>query len=481
MRLNIVSESNKINTKNLLISFYEEDNTDSLNLFFQINKLFLFHSAYYLLNQTLAAEEAVKKTFLIILKRAAICPTSIIQDEEKIKTWLLNITLRTAREIAKSGNYKSNNAIHQKNFSHKENLKQKLILEELFQLPEKLKLPLMLHYREKISNLEISYLYQTNQTQIKSYIQSTLDQLKILLKNSGLILTGDLICREIQIIKLPEYSQEFDRQMNFEFLSNLNLIMPEIKSQPSSNLPYFHLLSGIALAIPILLGLYLLYDEFSTKAENPTPKPIIQTKTISIPVITENKKSWDFAKDNSQDFIVMKGFWTHDPIHGLMKTNYNTTTLVQTPFEFNSQDKPLILHFKSYIFNPFANREITSRLGGYLFYGKKNVKYKFISHVSQLNKNHIKLLNGVAIDYSVKLIVHPKGIFVLDPNNQFISSMLFTEPIPPGCKVVIAFDNIYTKNISLESNGILSPEILTKIIEKSEAINETSIIREVKP
>lgn len=450
----------------LLMNYYDEDNLESLNLFFLANKEFVFRSALYVTNRTLAAEEAVKQSYLNILKRSSICPASIIHDEEKIKSWLLGIILVVARDVLKKDNKKSIVSVHQKSFSHKENLKQKLILEEVLQLPEKLKLPLMLHYRERISVLELSHIYQTNQSQIKNNMEAALDQLKILLKNSGLILTSDLICREIQVIKLPACSDDCTNQIRVENLSKINLSATIIK--PNSQ-PYMNWFIVASIGIPILLVFIYLLDEKYNTQEQVEPPIIHQTESdpIILKPVETNKTQWNFSYENDTGFTILKGFWTHNPTLGFMKTNFNTTSLIQTPFEYKKGSPPLVIKLEGFIFNPFPDREINSRLCGYLISGKKTVKYKFISHVTRISKSKTKVLNGVAIDYPAKLIVHEKGIFVFDKENILVSSMLFTEPLPDTSNIVLGFDNIYTKSLSFEPNAILSNDIETKIKESN--------------
>ena len=329
------NETAHLQFSSLLMKYYEEDNSESLNQFFSFNLDFIFRSSYYYLSQVSLAEDAVKQTFYHILKRSSICPSSALQEDEKIKSWLLGVLLNISKEVSKKGKKKPLEAIHQRNISHKVNLKQTLILEEVLQLPEKQKLPLMLHYREKISILELSHIFQLSQAQIKSNIQAALDQLKVLLKNSGMILTGDLICREIQIIKLPECSKELLSQIRIENLSKLNVA---IELNKTNSQPFMQWLIIMAFAIPLLLTfLYLLEEKYTS----PPPEPQTIKKEIPHKVIVqpkeENKNSWNFAVDNQSGLTVLKGNWTHDPVNGIMKTNFNATSLIQTPFVFTPQ------------------------------------------------------------------------------------------------------------------------------------------------
>lgn len=459
------NETTNLQFSNLLMKYYDEDSPDSLNQFFLYSLDFVFRSSYYYLGHASLAEEAVKQTFYHILKRSSICPSSALQDDEKIKSWLIGILLNVSKEVSKKGKKKPLEAIHQRNISHKVNLKQTLILEEVLQLPEKQKLPLMLHYRERISILELSHIFQLSQTQIKSNIQAALDQLKVLLKNSGMILTGDLICREIQIIKLPEYSKDLQSQIRIENLSKLNVAL-ELKK--SNGQPFMQWLIIMAFAIPLLLTfLYLMEEKYSSPPpETQSPKKETPQKVILQPK-DENKTAWNFAIDTESGFTVLKGNWTHDPVNGIMKTNFNTTSLIQTPFVFTPNSQPTLIKVDCFIFNPFIDREISSRINAYLVSGKKTTKYKFISHVTKINKTKTKFLGGAAIDNPVKIVVHQKGIFVLDKENKLISSMLFTEPLPLTSKIVLGIDNIYTKSISIEQNAILPLDIESKINESS--------------
>ena len=139
----------------------------------------------------------------------------------------------------------------------------------------------------------------------------------------------------------------------------------------------------------------------------------------------------------------------------------------------NSQ--PTLIKVDCFIFNPFIDREISSRINAYLVTGKKTLKYKFISHVTKISKAKTKFLGGAAIDNPVKIAVHQKGIFVFDKENKLISSMLFTEPLPLTSKIVLGLDNIYTRSISIEQNVTLPPDIESKINESSLENNTTSI------
>ena len=56
------------------------------------------------------------------------------------------------------------------------------------------------------------------------------------------------------------------------------------------------------------------------------------------------------------------------------------------------------------------------------------------------------------------LIIHQKGIFLVDRQNQFISSMIFSEPISENNKTILSFDNIYLKRMEVESLPILPLE-----------------------
>ena len=458
-----MNDQNLDNLSSLLLSFYEENNTEAINSFFSINKNFAFRASYYLIKDIGLAESAVKQAFFSIYKKAFICPASAISDNDKIKAWLLNIVLITAREVYKRDKHTIKIQIRQKTLSHKDNLKQILILKATLDLPEKLKLPLMLYYKENVSYLDISEIYSAPQSTIKEDILMALEELKESLKNSGILLTGDLICREIKVIKIPEPTEEFLNQVSVEYLSTLKLPLTTI---PSINQPSLQWLIMLVVALILVAGLFYLVDELYTKFNKTSIEQNNPEKKILASIDLINKKSWDFSLENCHGLFVIKGTWTYNPIRGFMKPTFNETTLVKTPFEFNNNSKPMIIYMNSFIFNPFADREISSRLSGYLTYSGKTVKYKFTNHIPQLNKNKKLYLNGYAIDFAVKMIVHQKGIFIFNSENQLINSMVFLEPIPLSCRLVIGFDNIYLKKLNHENTEILSPEI-ESIINKS--------------
>jgi len=329
------------------------------------------------------------------------------------------------------------------------------MMQSLLQLQETLKVPLYLHHYENISYIEIGSIYHLSQQIIKKNITTGIEQLKISLKNSGISLTNDLIVREMEVVKLPEPKAELTNQIRIENLASLTL--KELTS-PSNN-SSFQWLIVLILLVPVIFGGIYLFGEINEIMKHQTQKNQQQTKSPEKIAPQVNKKLWDFKNENADGFTVLKGNWVHNINFGFMKTDYNTTTLIQTPFQFHKDSAPLVFKINSIIFNPFVDRPISSRLCGYLINGDTTVPYQFTNHITQIDKKEkTPLLNGNYIDYNVYLIIHQKGIFLVDRKNQFINSMAFTNVLSDNNIVVISFDNIYLKRIEVETLTLLPLE-----------------------
>lgn len=450
-----MTDLNKYLLSNLLNQYYTEDNEQSLDLFFLSVKDLVFRFAYLIGQSESNANLVVTHTFFQIFKKTKKYQLSEASDE-KVKSWLLSIALIFTKQFSKDNNSHANESNTYKKVSHKDNLKQILMLQNLLQIPEAHKISLYLHHNENFSYIEIGNIYHSSQQAIKKNITTGIEQLKISLKNSGISLTNDLIVREIEVLKLPEPKPELTNQIKSEHLATLSL-----KELPASdsNKSFTQWLIAMILIIPVVLGVIYLADEVYEMGKN-----IKKTTTADIEnpkKVAPNaaKKLWDFAKENSDGFTVLKGNWIHNNIFGFMKTDYNTTTLIQTPFPFHKTSAPLVFKINSIIFNPFVDRPISSRLCGYLVNGDITVPYKFTNHITQITKKEkTPFLNGNYVEYNVYLIIHQKGIFLVDRQNQFISTMAFNDSISDNNNVVISLDNIYLKRLEVETLPVLPLE-----------------------
>jgi len=449
-----VTTNNTEMLSNLLSQYHSEENEQSLEMFFLSVKDFVFRFAYLINQSESNANTVVVNTFFQILKKTQKYPPPETSDE-KVKSWLLSIALIFIRQFSKENNKGANESNTYKKVTHKDNLKQILMMQSLLQLQETLKVPLYLHHYENISYIEIGSIYHLSQQIIKKNITTGIEQLKISLKNSGISLTNDLIVREMEVVKLPEPKAELTNQIRIENLASLTL--KELTS-PSNN-SSFQWLIVLILLVPVIFGGIYLFGEINEIMKHQTQKNQQQTKSPEKIAPQVNKKLWDFKNENADGFTVLKGNWVHNINFGFMKTDYNTTTLIQTPFQFHKDSAPLVFKINSIIFNPFVDRPISSRLCGYLINGDTTVPYQFTNHITQIDKKEkTPLLNGNYIDYNVYLIIHQKGIFLVDRKNQFINSMAFTNVLSDNNIVVISFDNIYLKRIEVETLTLLPLE-----------------------
>lgn len=459
-----MTELNKDPLSNLLIQFFTEDNEQALDLFFLIAKDLVFNFAYTITQSESAANKVVIHTFYQVFKKTKKCPAADSSDE-KVKTWLLSIALIFTKQFSKNDNTNSSESNSYKTVSHKDNLKQILVLKILMQLQDMQKVSIILNHKENLSYSDIGDIYHLSQQAIKKNITNGIDQLKINLKNSGVSLTNDLIVREIEILKLPEASLELSNQIKTDYLMTLSL---KELSAPTNNSSHLQWLIGLVLIIPVIFGIIYLVDEVYEMGKNQegNHKPKIESKTEKLVATTPktNKKLWDFTKENGEDITVIKGNWVHNPTLGFMKTDYNATTLIKTSFQFDKTSAPLVFKINSLIFNPFVDRPIASRLCGYLINNEKTVPYKFTNHITHIDKKEkAPLLHGNSVEYNVYLIIHQKGIFLVDRQNQFISSMLFTGNLSDNNIVALSFDNIYLKRMEVETLPILPLEWETHI------------------
>jgi len=449
-----VTASNTEMLSNLLSQYHTDENEQSLEMFFLSVKDLVFRFAYLINQNETNSNTVVVNTFFQILKKTKKYPPPDTNDE-KVKSWILSIALIFIRQFTKESNKGANESNTYKKITHKDNLKQILIMQSLLQLQETFKVTLYLHHYENISYIEIGNIYHLSQQIIKKNIAAGIEQLKICLKNSGISLTNDLIVREIEIIKLPEPKADLANQIRIENLASLSL-----KELPSSNnKSYYQWLIALALILPVIFGGIYLFGEINEIVKHNTHENQQQTKSPKKIASQMNKKLWDFKNENADGFTVLKGNWSHNNNFGFMKTDYNTTTLIQTPFQFHKSSAPLVFKINSIIFNPFVDRPISSRLCGYLINGETTMPYQFTNHITQIDKKEkIPFLNGNYIEYNVYLIIHQKGIFLVDRKNQFISTMAFTNVLSDNNVVVISLDNIYLKRIEVETLPLLPLE-----------------------
>lgn len=404
-----------------------------------------------------SAEEYLVELLYHIYKRNITCEINSIQESD-ILPWLLSSLLDIIKQKKYSHKTDYSQELARKKISHKENLKQVLILQFLLQLDSKVKLSIFFLYYENLNYFELSQIIGYDQNTLKETIEKGLDNIKMQLKNCGIFLTTDLLIREIKRLNLPEFTETIKEKISSNYLNSLSIKKTTISQKTQKHL---HLIIITTLLIPLFFGVLFLLDELKStppESKEPIQEPVVTTiskepENIEPIKLIPIKNSWNFKLDTAEEFKVLKGTWVRNMEEGYMKTEYNKTTLILTPFLLDSS-KAIVVFIKGFIFSPQLKEPVLSRICGYLVHGKFTVEntFKNIKNINTTKK--IKTSHGISIPIEYRILIQQKGIFVFDDNYKLVNAMYFKEPAPNQCNFVLSLDNIYINLINLETSPI---------------------------